>query len=240
MKRCLSPLFRLCLALLFLTFLWTPAPLLAQEGAGDTGETALVIVDGSGDVQNHCVAVNDGATGWDLLVGAGVAVNSEPSAMGNTICAINGVGCSSPRESCFCQCQGSPCVYWSYWMQNESGDWIYSNQGASNAKARPGEVHAWVWGDGTTGKAPEPPPVAFSDICGGASVDSTTEVSTSVASASVDGSSADSTPTTDHRLPTTDVQTHGRTDAQSTSFPWTLLLVLAPLPLILLVLLRKR
>ena len=143
MKRGLPDHLPWCIALLLLAaFLWTPAPLFAQEGEGDTGEAGLVIVDGSGDMQEYCVAVGGDATGWDLLVNAGVAVNSEPSAMGNTICSINGVGCSSPRESCFCQCQGSPCVYWSFWMQNENGDWAYSNQGASSAKVRPGEVQA--------------------------------------------------------------------------------------------------
>lgn len=232
--------------LLLMALLWSPVPLFAQEGTGDTGNAGLVIVDGSGEVQNYCVTVDDDATGWDLLVGAEVAVNSEPSAMGNTICAINGVGCSSPRESCFCQCQGSPCVYWSFWMQNENGDWVYSNQGASNAKVRAGEVQAWVWGDGTTGNAPEPPRVAFADICHAPvpseavtseTVPSATVISDTVTSADMAENASDATDTPIAEALTTGTPSAG---TQETTFPWTLLLVLAPLPLILLVLLRKR
>jgi chemotaxis protein CheC len=52
--------------------------------------------------------------------------------MGATICRIDGEGCNFPTESCFCQCQGSPCIYWSYWRLTE-GEWRYSNIGAGNA-----------------------------------------------------------------------------------------------------------
>ena len=87
----------------------------------------------------------------------------------------------------------------------------------------------------------------FGDICAeqavvSASTRSTAVVSTAVVSTAVVSTAAATgvepttdTPTTD--TPTTDIST---TDTQETSFPWTLLLVLAPLPLILLVLLRKR
>lgn len=250
---------------------WAILPVSAQDDTG-AGQAGLVIVDGSDAMQQYCVDVDTDATGWDLLVDAGVAVNSEPSGMGNTVCAINGTGCSSPRESCFCQCQGSPCVYWSYWLQTETGDWVYSNQGASNARVRPGEVQAWVWGDGTSGNAPEPPPIAFDAICtvgqgAGESLDAAASQPISVPTpnepASPVGTAAhpgemgvlETTSAPDVMLSPTAVlsTTAASITAASTTtedisgvgtqnqgFPWSALLVLAPLPIILLVLLRKR
>lgn len=209
----------------------------AQEGES----AGLVIVPAEGAAQTYCVDVDADATGWDLLVDAGLAVNSEPSAMGQSVCSINGVGCKSPQESCFCQCQGSPCVYWSFWTQNDAGAWVYSNQGASGARALPGAVQGWVWGDGTTGKAPPPPALSFADVCAAdvglvegdlvvsAPVDSTSVVSTSVDSTSVDSTSVVSAPV----VTTPDTESLEDQNTESPAATWTFLLVLLPVPIIL-------
>jgi hypothetical protein len=85
--------------------------------------------------------------------------------MGATVCALDGEGCSFPREACFCQCQGRECTYWSYWQQNEGGAWQYSGAGAGNTRVRDGAVEGWVWGSGSVTEAPAPPPVTFAEIC---------------------------------------------------------------------------
>lgn len=224
---------------------------IVQDEADSTGQAGLVIVDGSGETRNYCVDLPADASGWDLLVGAGVAVNSEPSAMGQTICAINGVGCFSPNESCFCQCQGSPCVYWSYWTLDADGAWVYSNLGASSAKVQAGDVQGWVWGDGTTGSAPEPPEVTFAQICavGGESIAADADV-TATEAASLDTQTqkgqetATATPAPTS-APATVAATEPVADVQSdtapaSSFPWSVLLMLAPLPLLLLLMLWRR
>lgn len=223
------------LLLVLLTSFLGTQNLNAQEG----DSAGLVIVSAEGEAQTYCVEVGDEATGWDLLVNAGLAVNSEPMAVGQSICSINGVGCKSPQQSCFCQCQGSPCVYWSYWVQNDAGAWVYSNQGASGAKVRPGEVQGWVWGDGTTGKAPAPPAVAFGDIC---AVDGDLVADGLVGGGLVEADSVVSTPVVAASTSTPDDQTTETPNRQNTETPvaWTMLVVLLPLPIILALYLWRR
>lgn len=133
--------------------------------AQEPNRAGLVVVKGDGSVLTRCVEFADeSVSGYDLLAASGLEVSSEPGAMGATICSLDGEGCSFPQKSCFCQCQGSPCVYWSYWTLGADG-WTYANLGAGNQRVRDGDVQGWVWGAGTTGSAPEPPATAFGDIC---------------------------------------------------------------------------
>lgn len=244
------------IALLLWTLLiaMTGAPALAQTPPTDN-TAGLVIVDGQEQATTYCVALKEEATGWDLLVGAGVAINSEPTAMGVSVCSINGTGCTSPREACFCQCQGSPCIYWSFWQQDEAGKWLYLNQGASSAQVQPGIVQAWVWGDGTTGKAPEPPAFSYADICRvapAADLSQTSALTATLAhmteiteSAVVTDTEVAGTAVTEAAPPPDSAETPAplaTADAPSTTGSplWVSLLVLAPLPIILLLILLRR
>jgi hypothetical protein len=147
--------------LLLAALLWTQ-PVRAQ----DTGRAALVVVRGDDTVERSCVTFEgETANGYDLLVRAGFDVSSEQTAMGASICALDGEGCAFPREACFCQCQGRECTYWSYWQQDEGGAWQYSGAGAANTRVRDGAVEGWVWGPGSVAEAPAPPPVTFAEIC---------------------------------------------------------------------------
>lgn len=138
------------------------APVAAQEEQ----RAGLVIIHGDGSVTTQCVAfTEESLTGAELLTRSGLELAVEASSMGGTICQIDGEGCDFPAESCFCQCQGSPCVYWSYWRWQD-GAWQYSNAGAGNTTVRDGAVEGWRWGLGTVDKAEPPPVVTFADICG--------------------------------------------------------------------------
>ena len=86
-------------------------------------QAALVIVHGDGRVVTRCVGFSEAQiTGADLLQRSGLDLNIEASSMGATICRIDGEGCTFPQESCFCQCEGASCNYWSYWRW-ENGEW---------------------------------------------------------------------------------------------------------------------
>jgi len=147
----------LALAVLLLS----SAPLSAQGGA----QAGLVIVHGDGSVTTQCVAfAEESITGAELLVRSGLDVAMEASSMGATICRLDGEGCGYPEESCFCQCEGSPCIYWSYWRLSDEG-WTYSNLGAGYATVRDGDVDAWRWGEGTVERAEAPPALTFEEIC---------------------------------------------------------------------------
>ncbi|MGL4650308.1 MAG: hypothetical protein ACRC1H_12950, partial [Caldilineaceae bacterium] len=137
----------------------------AGARAQEPHRAGLLVVKGDGSTLTRCVEfAEQSVSGYDLLAASGIALSSEPAAMGVTICSLDGEGCGFPQESCFCQCQGSPCVYWSYWTLGDEG-WSYANLGAGNQRVRDGDVQAWVWGAGTSGEAPEPPSATFGDIC---------------------------------------------------------------------------
>jgi len=152
------PVFLIAVAALLLVV----SPAAAQEDH----RAGLVIVHGDGSVTTRCVAfAAESITGAELLARGGLELAVEASSMGATICRIDGEGCDFPAETCFCQCQGSPCVYWSYWRLND-GAWLYSNAGAGNTTVRDGAVEGWRWGLGTVDKAEAPPAITFADICG--------------------------------------------------------------------------
>jgi hypothetical protein len=134
--------------------------------AQDENRAGLVILHGDGRVTQQCVAfAEESISGYELLQRAGPALSVEAGSMGATVCSIDGEGCSYPAESCFCRCQGSPCVYWSYWRLQAEGGWRYQPLGAGNTQVRDGDVEAWRWAEGTKEDAPEPPPASFAAIC---------------------------------------------------------------------------
>lgn len=186
----------LMLAVLALQFVDADA-LLAQE----TPRAGLVIVHGDGNVATRCVELgSESISGYDLLSKSGVEILAEPSGMGMTICKLDGEGCGIPQESCFCQCKGSPCVYWSYW-QMVDGAWRYSNLGAANTRPTDGALEAWVWGDGTSGQAPQPPAMSLADVCPATTISTTlageqavTETASSAAAISAHVAAVEGTP----------------------------------------------
>ncbi len=135
--------------------------------ADGPNQVGLVVVYGGDDVLTRCITFSGGEiSGHEVLKKSGLEIETEMSGgLGAAICFIEKKGCRvSEGEPCFCKCQGSPCVYWSYWhLQGES--WKYSNGGASNYFARNGDVEGWVWGAGTPNEATSPPAIPFDQIC---------------------------------------------------------------------------
>lgn len=137
----------------------------ASANAQSINQAALVVVHGDGRVLTRCVDFAETQiSGLELLQRSGLDLNLEASSMGAAICRIDGEGCTFPQQSCFCQCEGASCIYWSYWRW-ENGDWRYSQLGASNSSVLPGSMDSWVWGAGTVDSAPKPPLISFASIC---------------------------------------------------------------------------
>lgn len=130
------------------------------------GQAGLYIDYGNGRVETYCVAFEgESITGQELLERAGVEVNQ----FSGMVCAIDGVGCRHQGnfKSCHCQCEDlSDCTYWAYFVQRNDGGWVTSPLGFLSQVARDGDMHAWVWAVGTTGRAPPPPPMTFASVCG--------------------------------------------------------------------------
>ena len=128
----------------------------------DGSNHAGIIVNYGDHVETYCVSFAESEiSGVELLRRAGLSVIGKAYAgIGEAVCKINDTGCTFPGEQCWCQCLGSPCIFWSYWYW-ENGAWKYSGMGASSRKVHDGGVDAWVWGDGTT----EPPALTFDTLC---------------------------------------------------------------------------
>jgi len=127
---------------------------------------ALIVQLGDGSYVTHCVAFGEESiTGLELLTRSGLPV----SLWGGAVCRIQQQGCQYPAESCFCQCKGSSCQYWSYWHWRDAtdsspgqGSWAYAQIGSGDYRIQDGAVEAWLWGD-----AQNPPvTLSFAEICG--------------------------------------------------------------------------
>lgn len=164
---------RLALVLLLLALISTisatsamslisPAPARAQTSGNQAG---LVVVHGDGRVVTRCVAFSGPQiSGADLVFRSGLSLVSSAGPLGLTVCSLNGEGC--PSTDCFCECHGTPCVYWNYHHGNRDGLWTYANIGAASRQITNGDVDAWLWGESSQ----LPPSVAFDEICGQASL----------------------------------------------------------------------
>jgi hypothetical protein len=178
----------LVVALIFLVTIITTSP---DAKAQQPNRVALV-VDFGGSHITRCIEFSESEiTGYDVLRRAGLNVVADASnPMGVTICDINNTsGCSA--SNCFCQCQGSPCIYWSYHYL-ENGSWQYSQLGASSRKVHDGDVEGWGWGEGainTSGH--EPPVIPFDQICAPPATDTPVPTNTPI-------------PPTDTPIPPTD------------------------------------
>ncbi|MBN1247069.1 MAG: hypothetical protein JXC32_05385 [Anaerolineae bacterium] len=148
---------RLVLPLLLL-LLALSSPAQAQKAGQRAG---LVVVHGDGRVVTRCVAFDEPEiSGSTLLARSGLSVVSSAGPLGQTICSLNGEGC--PASACFCECTGTPCIYWVYYHQQPDGAWSYANIGAARRTVTHGDVDAWVWGE----VSQLPPAVSFDAICG--------------------------------------------------------------------------
>jgi hypothetical protein len=110
---------------------------------------------GDGTLATRCVAFSEAEiSGLNVLEQSRLEIVTSQGA----VCAIGGTGC--PADNCWCQCQGTPCIYWSYWHWL-AGAWEYSQAGAAGYQVHDGDIEGWRWGEGET----PPPAVLFEQIC---------------------------------------------------------------------------
>ncbi|MGC8878861.1 MAG: hypothetical protein ACP5R2_06535 [Anaerolineae bacterium] len=149
-----------CLALA-LVIPWTD-----RIGAQSPNRVGLVVVHDGKTIKKCVEFYEEQISGYEVLERSGLTLIPMGSAMGAAICSLDNRGCNYPAEDCFCQCQGTPCLYWSYWHLVD-GQWQYSSLGASSYWVRNGDVEGWVWGEGEYGRSGQKPPsMRFEDICG--------------------------------------------------------------------------
>lgn len=133
--------------------------------ADGPNRVALVVSHGSETIRKCVEFSEDEISGYEVLERSEIDMNIQAGSDGAAICRLDNKGCTYPQDDCFCQCQDTPCIYWSYWHLKD-GEWRYSSRGASNYDASNGDVEGWSWGEGEYGQTgTQPPLVRFEDIC---------------------------------------------------------------------------
>jgi hypothetical protein len=162
-RRAPKTAFRLAAIVLATLMLFT-ALIESNAQAQTGGQAGLVVRFGDDRVESRCVAFDEAEiSGYSLLQRSGLAADIKPQGQGGLVCAIEGTGCGI--ADCLCQCQGDPCVYWSYWRLADDG-WSYSAIGATTRQLSDGDVDGWSWGPGSVTSAIQPPQMTFDEICG--------------------------------------------------------------------------
>lgn len=124
-------------------------PAAAAPCSGTSGVTAVVDFNQlGGGVTAGCAPDGHGDVALRVFDEAGYTQQAHPE-MGHFVCRIEG------RPAA-----GEPCAeedaFWSlWWSDGESGEWVFSQQGASSLRLRDGWYVAWSWHEGT-GKATPP------------------------------------------------------------------------------------
>lgn len=97
----------------------------------------------------------DSITGGEALQKSGLALNVTVGGVyGVAVCQIDGEGCVSPQEDCFCKSYGTPSFYWHYYFRNADGTWRNASLGAGNRVLHDGDIDGWSW---TSGESALPP-----------------------------------------------------------------------------------
>lgn len=123
------------------------APVQPARAAGAVG---IVIRHGDGRLAYAAVPLaGDRMTGAEALQKSGLGLNvSVGGSFGVAVCTIDGEGCESPKEDCFCKSYGDPAYYWHYYLRNPDGSWRNSALGAGNRILYDGDVDGWAWTGG--------------------------------------------------------------------------------------------
>ena len=181
----------LCLAILWPTMVLAPRPVASAA----SNNVAVVVVFGEGNVHQNCIAfAENGLASIDLLKrDANLHVLSSPATNGGgeRVCKINDVGCTSPGEDCWCQCDPlQSCKRWTYWRWI-GNTWVFVGPTTLSWMIGNGDMEAWVWGNGD---ADMPPDVDYLQICSSAATTPTDTSVPATATATTQGS-ATQTPT---------------------------------------------
>lgn len=128
---------------------------------------ALVVVGEDEQPRTACILPEqDAPTGYDVLVASGLTVNASVGPLGVAVCSIDELGCSYPAQTCFCECSGGRCAYWSYhYREAGQSDWVYSQVSAGTRQVKDGDVELWVWLTPDNEDAPLPE-MTWEQICG--------------------------------------------------------------------------
>lgn len=110
--------------------------------ARTTSTAGVLVVGADGEARRFCLLLDESTrTGLDLLRRTGLTLSTEDSALGTSVCAVDGTGCGQ-GQGCFCRYP----QFWRYFTREPGGEWVFSELGATARDVRAGSLDAWVWG----------------------------------------------------------------------------------------------
>ncbi len=131
--------------------------------AADSANSAALVVDTGGSVQEYCVEISGTVSGLELikLANKQYGLDYAFGYGGQAVCRLAGTGSSS--NDCL---EDDKPYFWGYWRGTGGGGWSWSNSGAGNTSVGPGDVEGWAWGTGMNGGShPQPPNTDYEDVC---------------------------------------------------------------------------
>jgi len=131
--------------------------------AADSANSAALVVDTGGSVQEYCVEISGTVSGLELikLANKQYGLDYAFGYGGQAVCRLAGAGSSS--NDCL---EDDKPYFWGYWRGTGGGGWTWSNSGAGNTSVGPGDVEGWAWGTGMNGGShPQPPNTDYEDVC---------------------------------------------------------------------------
>lgn len=163
---------RLGLATLLFTGVLGAAPLVspcaAAAQAQGLSRAGLVIEFERKPPRMFCVTfAEESISALELLRRTGLSLALQDFGGGNlAVCSIDGEGCAYPRASCWCKCVNlSSCTIWGFYRLDTAGAWRFSDEGASIATVRDGDVTGWHWAVHTPSGGSPPAPATASRVC---------------------------------------------------------------------------
>lgn len=101
------------------------------------------------------------STALDALQQSGATIITYDSALGASVCSINGTG--QPADNCYGDPDG---LSWSFFTLKSDGTWKFAEVGVQDYIVQDGDVLAFVWtgSDADFNPLSEPPALTFSDV----------------------------------------------------------------------------
>ncbi|MFP5224927.1 MAG: hypothetical protein ACLGH3_05145 [Actinomycetota bacterium] len=108
---------------------------------GDGPDQASLLIDDGQTERRYCLNFEGPISGLDALKMTGLELRLEDFGGRVAVCSIDGVGCATPEQDCFCRFEGES-IFWGAYRLGAQG-WVFSELGASDLSVTNGIVDAW-------------------------------------------------------------------------------------------------
>jgi hypothetical protein len=108
---------------------------------GEGPDQASLLIDDGQTERRYCLHFDGPMTGLEALKMTGLDLRLEEFGGRVAVCAIDGIGCVSPDQDCFCRFEGES-IFWASYRLG-AGGWAFSEVGASDTLLVDGVIDSW-------------------------------------------------------------------------------------------------